>query len=95
MLVKKVFNYDIDNVYNINEGAVIEAMEKSLDEYVDTCRCGVCLEDIYALSLNSIPAKYIQNYFSARDPERLVDIELVENTVRKSIEQVTRHPHHE
>ncbi len=92
---KRVFNHDLENVYNLNEDAVIAAIEKYFTEDEDACRCGVCIEDVFALSLNNMPAKYIQNYFGARDPERLVDTVQIERSVREAIEQVGKHPHHE
>ncbi len=92
---KRVLNHDLENVYNLNEDAVIAAIEKYFAEEEQACRCGVCIEDVFALSLNKMPAKYIQNYFGARDPERLVDTVQIERTVRDALAQVAKHPHHD
>ena len=49
------------DVINHNELAVLAVLRELYESDDDLCRCMFCTEDIYALTLNKLPAKYIQS----------------------------------
>jgi len=83
----------LENIRNRNEGRVLAAMEKVLPEFKTACYCDICVADIYAATLNSLPAHYVQHGgITLRSaPERNED---VENAVRDSIRIVQEQPNH-
>lgn len=95
MRERTILDHDLENVYNINEGAVVEAVERVLNDDDGICKCKMCLEDIFALSLNKLPARYVQSYYSTHDVSELLDEKLVEKTVQTAIKRVAKHPHHD
>ncbi len=58
--VYSIKGYSLKEMRNENERGVCRQIEKMIekDEYKDMCFCGVCLEDIYGLTLNKLPPKY-------------------------------------
>ncbi|MBF0360515.1 MAG: late competence development ComFB family protein [Oligoflexia bacterium] len=59
-------NYDIADhslydVINYNEIVVLNVIREQFNKEPNLCKCSICLEDIYALSLNALPARYIQS----------------------------------
>ncbi|WP_100332412.1 late competence development ComFB family protein [Bacillus xiapuensis] len=48
-------------VKNVMEDIVKEVIEEHLDHLHLSCRCERCLDDVLALSLNHLPAKYVVN----------------------------------
>jgi competence protein ComFB len=96
---KNLFGYDLSEIENINEGLVIELMEKILNEDDSLCRCQLCIEDIFALSLNNLKPLYVQSTFKERtfkgyDLTKILDRELVGRAVHEAVHRVTRNPHH-
>ncbi len=94
---KTVMDHDLENVYNLNEGAVVEAIERIVAATADEilCKCKMCLEDIFALALNTLPAKYVQSYYSTHDVNKLVDKKEVEKIVKETAKKVAKNPHHD
>ena len=50
----------VDDIINYNEVLVLDVIRKILQEDPSLCRCPLCLEDLFALSLNTLPPRYIQ-----------------------------------
>ncbi len=90
-----ILGHDLENVYNINEGAVVEVVERILADDDSICKCKMCLEDIFALALNKLPARYVQSYYSTHDVAELLDRKQVEKTVKAAVKQVAKSPHHD
>ena len=96
---KLLFDHDLSGIVNMNEELVIELMEIILNEDQTICRCQLCIEDIYALSLNQLTPLYVQSSFqdrTFRNPEltRTLDRELVEKAVREATGTVRKNPYH-
>jgi len=94
-----IYDHDLSGIININEELVIEIMELILNEDHTICRCELCIEDIYALSLNQLTPLYVQSSFkdrTFRNPELTgtFDRGHVENAVRKAISKVSKNPYH-
>ena len=91
-----VAGHDLRNVCNVSEHLVLDAMREILGTDSSLCRCRLCVEDLYALSLNSLPAHYIQctsfPKFRASE-DRLTPDDARKGVVRAAA--VVRHrPHH-
>ncbi|NOZ68179.1 MAG: late competence development ComFB family protein [Deferribacteres bacterium] len=96
---KDIFGFDLSEINNINEELVIELMEEILNEDKSICRCHLCIEDIYALSLNNLPPLYVQSTFKDttsqdNDLTRVLDREKVEKAVREATNKVNSNPYH-
>ncbi len=83
---------NLEKVRNKNEGRVIDLLETVLneidgfdDDYTD-------IEDIYALSLNLLPARYVQ-LMGTTEHEPVTDGE-IEAAVRQAVERVLKSPNH-
>ena len=88
----KIDDYSLENIRNLNEIEVIKAIQKVRNRIPDFCNCSICLEDVYAASLNSLPAKYIQTpsvvFKGKTSPE------MIEDAVIAAIEKVIKNPTH-
>ena len=85
--------YSLKNIRNKNEEKVIISMRRILNEFPNFCGCDLCIEDVYALSLNSLKPKY-QHHFSLtvnRDNEN-VDID---RKIKNQIRKVMKNPNHQ
>ncbi|MCG8529865.1 MAG: late competence development ComFB family protein [Desulfovibrionales bacterium] len=92
MNTKQHFLNDVDflAIRNRNESRVLKAMQDVMDTPPYYRPAPKDLHDIYALSLNSLPARYTQQgTIVLRDPVRDKDIE---NAVRKAFAIVIENP---
>ena len=79
-------------VRNRNELRVVQEMERVLAEYPDFKPAVLDLEDIYALSLNKLPARYTQRgSIVLQEPVR---DEEVADAIRDAIEVVRARPNY-
>lgn len=86
----KVRFVDLSKIYNKNEKRVVLAMEKQLAKILDWEPETLDIQDIYALALNSLPARYVQyGTIVFNEPVKLTDIE---NAVKVAIDKVRNSP---
>jgi hypothetical protein len=85
--------HDLGRVRNRYELRVIEALRAALPKQVDFCGCTLCIEDVYAITLNRIPAHYIQTGAIVLHPPD-VGPDQIEAHVRSAIDQVRAQPKH-
>lgn len=86
----KVAGVDLSGIRNRNERRVMDRMEMLLNEYTDFEPDVLAIQDIYALALNLLPARYTQQFsIVLKDP---VDNTAVETAVRAAIEKVRTNP---
>lgn len=85
--------------------ALVNMMERFVDERLedllrseDCCKCERCIEDMKAIALNKLPAKYVSTHngelFSKLDStirQNTVDLNF---TVASAIEAVAKNPSH-
>lgn len=85
--------------------ALVNMMERFVDEKLDAmlanencCKCERCLEDMKAIALNKLPAKYVSTHngelFSKLDStirQNCVDLNIA---VAAAIEAVSKNPSH-
>ncbi|QGY40164.1 competence protein ComFB [Pseudodesulfovibrio cashew] len=82
---------DVSKIANRNERKVAKLIPEILDEYYeDYIFEPLDIQDIYALSLNLIPAHYVQQG-SIVLSNRLSDYEL-KSKIRDAVERVLDHP---
>ena len=63
-MAEERYQYDgfsLDHIRNRQEVRVVAAMRDLLPHADDFCGCRLCVEDVYAIALNSLPAHYIQS----------------------------------
>lgn len=91
-----IANHSLLDIVNFNEYAVLAAMRDIYGEDGSLCRCSLCVEDIYALSLNSLPPRYIQST-SVHTYEKSVHFisqDDVADRVREAATKVKERPNH-
>ncbi len=86
---------------------IINVMEKLVDQKIEEmlptikcCTCEKCLDDIRAMTLNKLPAKYVSTdkgrlfskLNSIKETQNVVDINVA---ILAAIEFVAEHPRHE
>ncbi len=81
---------NLKDIRNRNELRVIAHLSKILDEYPDYKPNLIDIQDIYALSLNLLPAFYTQEFSIVL--KKPVDEQTVEDAVRKAVEIVMANP---
>jgi len=96
---KILFGCDLSSIENLNEELVIEVMEKIINDDNTICKCQLCIEDIYALSLNKIKPLYVQSTFKEStfkgyDLKKILDKELVGKAINDAIATISRNPNH-
>lgn len=80
------------SIRNRLELRVIAAMERVLPEFPDYIPQELDIEDIYALALNSLPARYAQTgSIVLREP---VSEGMLEDAVRSAVETVRERPNY-
>jgi hypothetical protein len=56
-----VSDLSLEKIRNRQELRVIERMRPLLEQDPNFCGCRLCVEDVYALALNALPAQYVQS----------------------------------
>lgn len=88
---KEIRGVDLSKIRNRNEKRVIDLIPQILDDYYDDYIFDpLDIEDIYALSLNLLPARYVQ-HGSIILSDRLSDYE-IKSKVRDAVERVLDNP---
>ncbi|MBU3916878.1 late competence development ComFB family protein [bacterium] len=54
------FGVSLEHVRNVWETKVIKCMDKVLPDYPEFDYCSICIQDVYALAMNQLNPKYIQ-----------------------------------
>lgn len=87
----EVRGVDLQKIRNRNEKRVVKLMQEILDTYYeDYIFEQLDIEDIYALTLNLLPARYVQ-HGSIILQDRLSDFE-IKSKVREATERVLDNP---
>jgi len=87
---------DLYEIINYNEPMVLEAMRLTFREDRDLCRCSLCVEDLFALALNTLPPRYIQStsLHTYEESGTFIDMEAVTAAVREAAAKVRASPKH-
>ncbi len=94
---------DLGNLENLQVDLVVQALEAALGGAggpipSDLCTCRLCLVDVVALALNSLPPRYVADKYY-KFPEAQEGLEkarkTAERAVRMALRRVARRPHHD
>ncbi len=88
----EVFDASMINVRNKNEKKVIQFMKELIPQFPEFDYCTICLQDVYALSLNQLTPRYTQAGTIVLKKE-LNDSDY-RDVVEAAIESVTKNVNH-
>lgn len=86
-------NHGLDEVRNANEILVIDAIKRLRSDFPDFDNCHICIEDIYAASLNQLPPQYKQNTLLI-DESEVTNKKEIDKAVRKAFKKIIKNPRH-
>ncbi len=95
MSLEDKYTYDNVSLYKIrnkNEIRVIDLLPQVMAEFIDFNPDALDIEDIYALTLNTLPARYAQTGSIVLREE--VKVEDIKNAIRSAADKVINHPKH-
>jgi competence protein ComFB len=92
----QVAGNDLFDIVNYNEPMVLEVMRELYGEDDEACRCNLCVEDVFALALNALPARYIQptSLRAYSVSEHFIDRKEILAAVRHAMQTVGESPKH-
>lgn len=90
----KINQYDIEQLKNVNEKRVWDILADYLDQDDSVCKCSICILDIAAIVLNSIPPHYQTFEDSLEEAKKKVSDELILEKIKLAVERVKKYPHH-
>jgi Late competence development protein ComFB len=86
-------DFSLETIRNRQEARVADAMRELLPLADDFCGCRLCVEDVYAIALNELPAHYVQHgSFVLR--KQLPSDEDVRRAVTDALDKVRVRPNH-
>ena len=88
----EVFGVSMQTVRNRNEEKVIQFMNELLPQFPEFDYCAICLQDVYALSLNQLSPRYVQAGTIILKKDLLDDD--YRDVVESAIETVTKNVNH-
>jgi competence protein ComFB len=89
-----VYHY-MSDLRNMNEKRVWSMLSEYIDnnDMSGVCLCPICIVDIAAITLNSIPAHYQTEENLSVAVEKVSDVEIYKQ-IKKAVAVVSRRPHH-
>ncbi len=88
----EVFGISVESIRNKNESQIIKYMRELIPQFPDFDYCSICVQDVYALSLNQLSPRYIQKGTIILHKE-LQDSDY-RDVVEGAIEQVLKNRNH-
>ena len=84
------------DVINFNEHLVLKMIKEALKNDVSLCRCSLCIEDVFALAMNSLPPRYIQitSLSKYSKSENFIDEKAVREKVMEAWKKISKNPGH-
>jgi competence protein ComFB len=86
----------LNDIINFNELMVLRAMRDVLETNTNFCRCSFCIEDVFALTLNKLPPRYIQitSIEKYAQSQNFVTAEEAREKILDAWEKISRNPNH-
>jgi len=84
--------HSVDHVRNRNETKAIQILNEVLSEFDDFDHCQLCIEDIYGLTINQLPVRYIQ--VGGLSLKKGISDDEIRRIARDSIQKVIERPSH-
>jgi hypothetical protein len=92
-----ILGHSVEDIRNDNELLIIKKINEVFQKDRQLCRCRLCVEDIYALSLNYLPARYKQSLTLTAlqgGKDWQIGETQIEDAINKAVLQVKKRPHH-
>lgn len=91
-----VVGHQLEHIVNYHETSVLAEMRALYEKKADLCRCEICIEDIYALALNSLSPRYVQETRAGQyeRSSQFIPIEEVRVKVEEAAAKVGGNPNH-
>jgi competence protein ComFB len=91
-----VAGHSLQDIVNYNEHLVLKALRQIYAADKSLCRCPICVEDAFALALNSLPPRYIQatSVQTYQESVNFVSEEQVRARVADATSKVQNRPNH-
>lgn len=92
----EVAGHSLSEIVNFNEAAVLQALRRLYAQDPGLCRCSICVEDTFALALNTLPPGYIQatSVHTYEESRNFIPEEQVTAVVAEAAGKVKSRPHH-
>ncbi|MDH4121859.1 MAG: late competence development ComFB family protein [Deltaproteobacteria bacterium] len=87
-----VNGYNLSTIQNRNKLRVVKRMREALQKAQGFCGCRICVEDLFAATMNAVPAHYAQEGSVILDPNPS-DAEL-DHIIQQMIRRIAAHPTH-
>ena len=84
--------HSVDHVRNRNETKAVQILNEVLSEFKDFDHCQLCIEDIYGLTINQLPVRYIQG--GGLNLKKGISDDEIRKIARESIQRVIEKPSH-
>ncbi len=88
-----IFGYSLKNIRNKTEERVISVFKDTVQHYPDFCGCHICLEDVYALSMNSLKPMYKHKLTIVLKSKTTTDEE-IKKVLDINIKKIIGNPNH-
>ena len=91
-----VQGHSLYEIINYNEYVILRLMRQLYARDDSICGCSICVEDTFALALNSLPARYIQvtSLQTYEQSQHFIDEEEVRNKLVAAVGKVKADPKH-
>jgi competence protein ComFB len=91
-----VAGHSLHEILNFNEHLVVKALRQLYATDRSVCPCPICVEDTFALALNSLPPRYIQptSVKTYLESPHFVPEEKVRDKVAEAAAKVKERPNH-
>lgn len=86
-------HHGLDEVRNANEILVIDSIKRLRGDFPDFDNCQICIEDVYAASLNQLPPHYKQNTLVI-DARETPGKDKIDKVVREAFRKIIKNPRH-
>ena len=96
MIDYTVAGHSLIDIANYNEYLVLKLMREVYKKDDGLCSCSLCVEDIFALTLNSLSPRYIQvtSVRTYEESKYFIKEEEVRAKLMESVEKVRSNPTH-
>lgn len=82
----------VEHIRNRNELRAIQILEEVIKDYKDFDQCQLCVEDVYGLTINQLPPRYVQ--VGGLNLNKGITDDEIKVIAREAIQKVINNPSH-